>query len=71
MLNKLFQDNIETSKLRGTAGSRPWLRQEEEKKEEKEKEVERAAARYTSFCVFFLCMHFVAKIFTNMLDARK
>ena len=38
MPNKLFQDNIETSQLRGTAGSRPWLRQEEEKEEVKKKE---------------------------------
>ena len=36
MPNKLFHDHIETSQLRGTAGSRPWLRQEEEKEEEKE-----------------------------------
>ena len=34
MPDKLFPDNIETSQLRGTAGSRPWLRQEEEKEEE-------------------------------------
>ena len=34
MPDKLFHDHIETSQLRGTAGSRPWLRQEEEKEEE-------------------------------------
>ena len=34
MPDKLFPDNIETSQLRGTARSRPWLRQEEEKEEE-------------------------------------
>ena len=58
MPDKLFHDNIETSQLRGTAGSGPWLRQEEEKEEkvkeekEEEEEGEGNGTLHLFFCVF-------------------
>ena len=77
MPNKLFHDNIETSQLRGTAGSGPWLRQEEEKEvkekeEKKEKEGEGNGTLHLIFVFFDLCTNLWQRFYKYLvsLDAR-
>ena len=83
MPDKLFPDNIETSQLRGTARSRPWLRQEEEKeevkkmeeKEEEEKEEAEGGGNNTFhliFVFFDLCTNLWQRFYKYLvsLDAR-
>ena len=69
MPDKLFPDNIETSQLRGTARSRPWLRQEEEKEEEE------GGGNHTFhliFVFFDLCTNLWQRFYKYLvsLDAR-
>ena len=76
MPNKLFQDNIETSQLRGTAGSRPWLRQEEEKEGKKKEEEEEEGGGNNTFHLIFvffdLCTNLWQRFYKYLvsLDAR-
>ena len=69
MPDKLFPDNIETSQLRGTARSRPWLRQEEEKEEE---EGGGNGTLHLIFVFFDLCTNLWQRFYKYLvsLDAR-